>query len=674
MGHASATEWLLSVNSQGKIHTIPLGTQATCFGRSTSADVRLVSSGVSRRHAEVGLGKDGCPQVTDLESHNGTIVNRDKLAGTRKLKAGDRIRIAHWKFIVEQRTSPAGNGGRNGERHILVLGTLPKSTLPHAEPENTNSKSRTSQTSTAAGSDPEIIPIGELGDGSSAGGSSAIEPALPQTPQDSAPPASPMPNPPSPPPEPEAANDDDEEEDIITLDFPDDAPMEIPEEVSHEVSEDVSEEMPDQAHDEVLDETPDEVDISFEAPPAPDALPQAAAAAPPVEQPHQPPSPNVIQPAPATLLAARKMMEAAQRRKDAQAGTPAAAETPAAVEPIRAPAATPAPAVAQAPATEVATEVAAEETAQEPPRQSTQMIPPALATLAAARKMMEAAQRRKDTQAGTPATVETSATAPLPASPPPPAPAVITARPSPPPVVELPAAEKPRQVIKVIQPAAATLAAAQKLMEAAQRNKAAGINAPLRVVSPSENELAPATHTPNPAANDAEANLPAPHAKARDISTVNGQTAPEISAATLGAVQAFGMRQGKIADAVQRRQALCDFAVGTLFPANAAAILRIKDGAFDAFETQTSSLQGAALHPDANLLAAAAERQTAVVAWDTCLESGAPAVAVCCPLSDGEYLYAATVLDNAKNNWPILLAQAVFMERLIRQMRGDEGE
>ncbi|WP_437661232.1 sigma 54-interacting transcriptional regulator [Sorangium sp. So ce1182] len=59
-------------------------------GRSPEADVRVDARGASRLHARVNVS-NGEVQIADLNSHNGTLVNGDRLKGSRALRSGDVV-------------------------------------------------------------------------------------------------------------------------------------------------------------------------------------------------------------------------------------------------------------------------------------------------------------------------------------------------------------------------------------------------------------------------------------------------------------------------------------------------------------------------------------------------------------------------------------------------------
>lgn len=84
----------------GAPNEIPLTRDVLSIGRSSSSDVRLDDSGVSRRHAEVRLEGDDVVLV-DLGSTNGTNVNGRGVERAR-LASGDRIELGSTVLVYER--------------------------------------------------------------------------------------------------------------------------------------------------------------------------------------------------------------------------------------------------------------------------------------------------------------------------------------------------------------------------------------------------------------------------------------------------------------------------------------------------------------------------------------------------------------------------------------------
>lgn len=75
------------------------------IGCSSSSSLQINRAGVSRNHAHIDK-VDGRVQVTDLDSKNGTYVDRKRIAETTPLRHGDIIHFADYEFrlleVVEQ--------------------------------------------------------------------------------------------------------------------------------------------------------------------------------------------------------------------------------------------------------------------------------------------------------------------------------------------------------------------------------------------------------------------------------------------------------------------------------------------------------------------------------------------------------------------------------------------
>lgn len=82
----------------GKTYTVPsLG--KLVVGRANQCEIQLPANSVSRQHAELALS-GGKLVVRDLNSSNGTYVNRKKVAEA-ELKAGDEVRFDTFSFEVD---------------------------------------------------------------------------------------------------------------------------------------------------------------------------------------------------------------------------------------------------------------------------------------------------------------------------------------------------------------------------------------------------------------------------------------------------------------------------------------------------------------------------------------------------------------------------------------------
>jgi len=91
-----APVWVLhmvSGSEQGRVVKL-VEEKRISIGRAREADVTVADSSCSRKHAEFFIGPDMRPYVNDLNSTNGSIINKEKLKnGTQELKDGDRVQL-----------------------------------------------------------------------------------------------------------------------------------------------------------------------------------------------------------------------------------------------------------------------------------------------------------------------------------------------------------------------------------------------------------------------------------------------------------------------------------------------------------------------------------------------------------------------------------------------------
>ena len=71
------------------------------FGRGEDADVRVEDEGMSRHHFVI-TPRDNAFFVEDLNSTNGTWVNKQRLVEPHELKVFDRIRAGQALFVFDK--------------------------------------------------------------------------------------------------------------------------------------------------------------------------------------------------------------------------------------------------------------------------------------------------------------------------------------------------------------------------------------------------------------------------------------------------------------------------------------------------------------------------------------------------------------------------------------------
>ncbi len=109
---------------------VPLPAGRTVLGRGAEADVRVLATGASRRHAALDVSPDGQVSVDDLGSSNGTDVNGVRIAQPTPVTPGDLISVAD---EVMMRVVPPGHLER-AQRVNPVREAGPGGTLPFNRP------------------------------------------------------------------------------------------------------------------------------------------------------------------------------------------------------------------------------------------------------------------------------------------------------------------------------------------------------------------------------------------------------------------------------------------------------------------------------------------------------------------------------------------------------------
>ena len=88
------------------------------MGRSPYCTILVTNSQVSREHAAIRLGADGCMVLEDLDSTNGTLVNGRCIDRPTELRKGDIIGIGSDELTVTARDE--GERDRDVSTHRLT--------------------------------------------------------------------------------------------------------------------------------------------------------------------------------------------------------------------------------------------------------------------------------------------------------------------------------------------------------------------------------------------------------------------------------------------------------------------------------------------------------------------------------------------------------------------------
>jgi pSer/pThr/pTyr-binding forkhead associated (FHA) protein len=97
---SAAVGWLVGADRELALHE-----GSYIAGRDQTADVRLESPRVSRRHARIAV-RGRRVVIEDLGSKNGTFVNDTRLTGAAPLASGDHVRIGPFTLVFRVDAAP----------------------------------------------------------------------------------------------------------------------------------------------------------------------------------------------------------------------------------------------------------------------------------------------------------------------------------------------------------------------------------------------------------------------------------------------------------------------------------------------------------------------------------------------------------------------------------------
>lgn len=97
---------LVVQNGSRGTRVLSLQCEETVIGRRQDCDLRIPSTDVSRRHCILSM-HDGCLNVEDLDSVNGTFVNGQRISGRQVVMPGDKLQIGPVTFVAKYEMSKA---------------------------------------------------------------------------------------------------------------------------------------------------------------------------------------------------------------------------------------------------------------------------------------------------------------------------------------------------------------------------------------------------------------------------------------------------------------------------------------------------------------------------------------------------------------------------------------
>ncbi len=115
---------LVIKDGDSPIGVVPIDRDEAFIGKGEDCDLILPDQHVSKRHARISRGLDGF-YIEDLQSTNGTSVDRTSLHAPRRLNDGSQIEICSYRLVfVEQRISI-----EDGTTVLAEINTLPVTDL-----------------------------------------------------------------------------------------------------------------------------------------------------------------------------------------------------------------------------------------------------------------------------------------------------------------------------------------------------------------------------------------------------------------------------------------------------------------------------------------------------------------------------------------------------------------
>ncbi len=90
---------LVLFKKNGKRKDIPIVDNDTIIGRQPDCNIRVLKSSVSRHHCKVSMTDDKVT-ISDLESSNGTFINKKKIEIPTTVHPGDVLTVADIHFTI----------------------------------------------------------------------------------------------------------------------------------------------------------------------------------------------------------------------------------------------------------------------------------------------------------------------------------------------------------------------------------------------------------------------------------------------------------------------------------------------------------------------------------------------------------------------------------------------
>lgn len=115
-------QWILeSVAADGAHVSNPITQLPFHIGRDADNDLAVAAVGLSRRHAIITQDISSMMRLTDLNSTNGTFVNRTRIEGSCLLKEGDIIHFGPAEFRLKQHAGLQEELFQTSSMHTMLI-------------------------------------------------------------------------------------------------------------------------------------------------------------------------------------------------------------------------------------------------------------------------------------------------------------------------------------------------------------------------------------------------------------------------------------------------------------------------------------------------------------------------------------------------------------------------
>lgn len=123
-------QWFLeTIGADGSRVTYVVATLPYRIGRDPENELTVNAMGLSRRHAELMADVSGRLRLVDLDSLNGTYVNRARISGSQLLSENDVIHFGNAEFRLKALQSAADRPAPYAEDNTRTVMALPGASL-----------------------------------------------------------------------------------------------------------------------------------------------------------------------------------------------------------------------------------------------------------------------------------------------------------------------------------------------------------------------------------------------------------------------------------------------------------------------------------------------------------------------------------------------------------------